>query len=337
MDKLMTGIRPTGPLHLGHYIGALKQWVHLQDKYECYFMVADIQALTTHADNPALIEDSIREVVLDFLALGLDPEKENVNFILQSAIPELTELTTYFSMVTPFSWMQANPTIQTEMKNLKTVTTGFMYYPVSQAADILFVSPDPNKSDKPICVPVGEDQLPHLRDTSAVARAFNSAYGKTFVECKGVVGEVGRLVGTDGQAKMSKSLNNAIYFKDSEKEIEKKVMSMYTDPNRIHPTDPGKVEGNPVFIYHDTFNKNKAEVAELKEKYVKGAVGDVEVKRRLNAALQEFIAPIRKRREGFTESDVQKYLTDGTKKAQKLAQTSLQRARSAMHLDYLQK
>ncbi|MFZ2663964.1 MAG: tryptophan--tRNA ligase, partial [Patescibacteria group bacterium] len=229
IKRVLTGIRPTGPLHLGHYAGALKQWVPLQDEYECFFMIADIQALTTHVDNPRLIEDSVREVALDFLAVGLDPTKPNVHFILQSAIPELTELTVYLSMVTPFTWMQSNPTIQSEMKQLgKEVSTGFMYYPVSQAADISFVSPDPKDSDEPILVPGGDDQVPHVRNQNSIISAFNRTYSPTFVGSKVLLGDVKRLVGTDGQAKMSKSLNNAIYLGDEEKVIEKKIQSMYT-------------------------------------------------------------------------------------------------------------
>ncbi len=332
---LMTGIRPTGPLHLGHYVGALKNWVKLQDDYECFFMVADIQALTTHADNPELIENSVREVVLDFLAVGLDPSKPNVHFILQSGIPELTELTTYLSMVTPFTWMQSNPTIQTEMRQLgKNISTGFMYYPVSQAADILFASPNPNITQQPVLVPVGEDQIPHLRDTNNIVSAFNRIYSPTFVECAPLVGDIARLVGTDGQAKMSKSLNNAIYLKDDESTIEKMVKSMFTDPNRIHPNDPGTVEGNPVFIYHDAFNPNKEEILDLKERYVKGTVGDIEVKDKLNIALQNFLKPIREKRIEHEKDDVKTYLDDGTLFARVIAKDTLERTRKAMHLNY---
>ncbi len=298
-------------------------------------MVADIQALTTHADNPSLIKESVRQVVLDFLALGLDPNKENVHFILQSAIPELTELTVYLSMVTPFSWMQSNPTIMTELKTVKTVSTGFMYYPVSQAADILFVSPDPSSNKAPIIVPVGEDQLPHLRDTNNIARAFNKTYSNSFVECEALIGEVGRLVGIDGQAKMSKSLNNAIFFKDTEDEVRTKVMNMYTDPKRVHSNDPGTVEGNPVFIYHDAFNKNIEEVLNLKARYKKGDVGDVEVKKKLDVALQEFLRPIRERRLSFEEKDVNTFMVEGTLKARELAKASVERAKNAMHLNML--
>jgi len=333
--RVLTGIRPTGPLHLGHYAGALKQWIPLQKDCECFFMIADIQALTTHVDNPKLIEDSVREVTLDFLAVGLDPKKSNVHFVLQSAIPELTELTVYLSMVTPFTWMQSNPTIQTEMKQLgKEISTGFMCYPVSQAADISFVSPDPNESSEPTLVPVGEDQVPHIRDNNSIISAFNRKYSPTFVECEALLGDVKRLVGTDGQSKMSKSLNNAIYLKDDEETIEKKIRSMFTDPNRIHPNDPGTVEGNPVFIYHDAFNNNKEEVKDLKERYIKGTVGDVEVKEKLNVAIQEFLGPIREKRKEYEKEDVKKILEEGTVYARAIALKTLERTRKAMHLNY---
>jgi tryptophanyl-tRNA synthetase len=335
LGKLMTGIRPTGPLHLGHYVGALENWVKLQDKYECFFMIADVQALTTHANNPKLIEDSVREVALDFLSVGLDPYKENVHFILQSVMPELTELTVYLSMVTPFTWMQSNPTIQTESKQLgKNVSTGFMYYPVSQAADILFLSQDPKKSKEPILVPVGDDQVPHLRDTNSIVSAFNRIYSPTFVECDALVGDIGRLVGTDGQAKMSKSLNNAIFLKADESTVKKMVKGMYTDPNRIHPNDPGTVEGNPVFIYHDVFNENKEEVEDLKERYRKGTVGDVEVKEKLEKSIQQFLEPIRERRKKFEKEDIKGILNEGSMVARTLAQETLERTREAMHLNY---
>jgi len=331
----MTGIRPTGPLHLGHYIGALKNWVSLQENYECFFMIADVQALTTHADRPEVIEQSVREVALDFLGVGLNPSKPNVHFVLQSAMPELAELTVYLSMVTPFTWMQSNPTIQTEMKQLgKNISTGFLYYPISQAADILFASPDPTENEEPIMVPVGEDQIPHLRDTNSIVSAFNRTYSPTFVECKGIIGDVGRLVGTDGQSKMSKSLNNSINLSDSEDTVSMMVKNMFTDPKRIHPNDPGTVEGNPVFIYHDAFNPNKKEVEDLKDRYQKGEVGDVEVKEKLNIALQEFLRPIRERRAMHEKDDLKGLLDEGTLYARTLAKETLVRAKSAMHLNY---
>lgn len=334
MKKIMTGIRPTGPLHLGHYVGALKQWVKLQDDYECYFMLADVQALTTHSDRPELIERSVKEVVRDMLAVGLDPEKDNVHFILQSAIPELAELTVFLSMVTPFSWMESNPTIMTEMKDIKKVSTGFMYYPVSQAADILFVSPDPKDTQDTILVPVGEDQEPHIRDTNNIVKAFNRTYGETFVRAEALVGEFSRLVGTDGGSKMSKSLDNAIFLKDSEDVLKKKVMSMFTDPNRIHPTDPGTVEGNPVFIYHQAFNNNTEQLDDFKNRYTKGKIGDVEVKQALFEVLESFLSPIQEKREAVRDEQVSEILKVGTKKARTLAQETLTRVKKNMHLDY---
>ena len=335
MNRILTGIRPTGALHLGHYVGALKQWVTLQDDYECFFLLADIQALTTHADKPELIQESIKEVLLDMLAVGLDPTKDNVNFVLQSAIPEISELTTYFTMVTPFAWVQKNPTIKEELKQLsKGATLGFMNYPVSQAADILMVSYDPKDSEEPVLVPVGDDQVPHIESTNHVSRAFNNTYGKTFGECKALVGDFGRLVGLDGNSKMSKSLNNCIYLKDEKEEVRKKIMSMYTDPKRIHPDDPGTVEGNPVFIYHDAFNEDEKEVEDLKKRYKEGTVGDVEVKEKLFEAIEKFLEPIRKRRKGFENEDIMKYVADGTRKAQEIAIGNVDRARKAMGLDY---
>jgi len=336
--RLLTGIRPTGPLHLGHYIGALKNYVKLQDDYECFFLIADVQALTTHADNPKLIQDSVREVVLDFLAVGLDPTKENVHFVLQSAVRELTEITVYLSMVTPFSWMESNPTIKSEKEMLlsqgKSVTTGFMYYPVSQAADILFVSPDPKESKEPILVPVGEDQVPHIRDTNNISGAFNKIYNPTFVKCEALIGDVGRLVGTDGKSKMSKSLNNAIYLKDDEETVAKMIKNMYTDPGRIHANDPGKVEGNPLFIYHDAFNPNKEEVADLKERYVKGTVSDVEVKEKLNIAMQNFLGSIREKRKLAEREDLNAIVRQGVQDARVIAAETLERMRTLMYLDY---
>jgi tryptophanyl-tRNA synthetase len=337
MNRILTGIRPTGALHLGHYVGALKNWVNLQNDYECYFLVADAQALTTHADRPELIQDAVKDVVLDFLAVGLDPKKENVNFVLQSAIPELHEITAYLSMVTPFNWMQSNPTIQTESKGLKTISVGFMNYPVSQAADILFASPNPVEvpDNYKILVPVGDDQVPHLRDANSICGAFNRTYkSKVFVECDALVGEIGRLVGTDGQSKMSKSSGNCIQLKDDADTVSKQIMSMYTDPNRIHPTDPGTVEGNPIFIYHDAFNENKEQVEDFKKKYREGTIGDVEVKKVLAEVVNEFLEPIRERRSHFTEKDISDFLKDGTQKARVIAQNTLKRVKNAMKIDY---
>lgn len=335
---VLTGIRPTGALHLGHYVGALKQWIQLQDEHECFFLIADVQALTTHSENPQLIQDSVRQVVLDFIAVGLDPRRKNVHFVLQSAIPELYELTVLLSMVTPFSWMESNPTIKSEMKSLKkqnkSVNTGFMYYPVSQAADILFVSPDPSGDKALILVPVGEDQVPHLRGTNNIAKAFNRVYGECFVMCEPLVGDIGRLVGTNGTEKMSKSLDNAIFLGDSPERISKLVKGMFTDPKRIHSTDRGKVRGNPVFMYHDAFNPDQDEIKDLKSRYRLGKVGDVEVKNKLDIALQNFLRPIRERRIEAEEEDLGLIVAQGTNKARKLAIETIQRTRDLMRLNY---
>lgn len=333
--RILTGIRPTGPLHLGHYVGALTQWIELQDDYECFFLIADIQALTTHEEKPELIRQSVREVVLDWLAVGLDPTKPDVHFVLQSAIPELTELTTYLSMVTPFIWIQRNPTIKTELAQLgEKVSAGFMNYPVSQAADILFVSPQPGEGSSNILVPVGEDQIPHLIGTSRIAKAFNRIYGPTFVVCTPKVGDVGRLLGVDGQTKMSKSLENAIYLGDSSERVRELVTKMYTDPTRgkaTTPGDPDKKE-NVVFRYHDAFNSDRAQVEELKARYRTGTVGDVEVKAMLYVALEAFLTPIRQKREEAAEQDVVEILRSGTERARELACETIERVRTNMHL-----
>ena len=336
---VLTGIRPTGPLHLGHYVGALRQWLPLQETHECFFLIADVQALTTHADNPSLIEDSVRQVALDFLAVGLNPTLPNVHFVLQSAVPELTELTLYLSMVTPFAWMEGNPTVKAERADLekkgKSPTTGFMYYVVSQAADILFVSPEPSSATGPIYVPVGEDQAPHLQDTNRIARAFNRAYGRCFVTCEPIIGDIGRLVGTDGNAKMSKSMHNVVNLGDNPAAIKAAVMGMFTDPKRIHKDDPGTVSGNPLFIYLDTFAPGDAHVQVLKNRYTLGTVGDVEVKNYLNEVLQEFLAPIRERRiDAARNADIRATLDDGTLAARKVADETMRRTRELMHLNY---
>ena len=334
---VLTGMRPTGALHLGHYVGALKQWIQVMEEgYDCFFLVADIQALTTHADHPEFVKEAILEVVKDWIAVGLDPALPNVHFVLQSAVPELTELTVLFSMVTPNGWMAHNPTIKAELKNITGgATVGFMMYPVSQAADILFTSPDPKLDTQPILVPVGIDQVPHLRDTNRISRKFNEIYGPTLVECKALIGEIGRLVGTDGSEKMSKSLGNLIQLKDNTTDLRSRVFSMYTDPKRIRADVPGNVEGNPVFIYHDAFNPNVDEVSDLKSRYETGRVGDVEVKGKLFKALDEFLTPIRVTRSTVTDEFAVEALHTGTDVARVLAKQTLARVKAAMHLNLL--
>ena len=324
--RILTGIRPTGPLHLGHYVGALENWLRLQDEYECFFLIADYQALSDHIDDIEGIRASVIEVALDWLAVGLDPQRSA--FVIQSYVPEHAELTMLLSMITPLARLQRNPTLKSEMDRLESgnLSVGFFTYPVSQIADILL--------PKAHLVPVGEDQLPHIEMTREIARKFNRSYGEVFPEPEGLVGRVPRLAGTDGQAKMSKSLDNAIYLGDDEETVNKRVRNMFTDPTRIHATDPGHVEGNPVFMYHDAFNRNKEEVADLKERYVSGRVGDVEVKQKLARALNDFLGPIRERRRYYQEhrDEAKEALLDGTRRGKTVAEATMEEVRSAMRI-----
>ncbi|MFQ5780520.1 MAG: tryptophan--tRNA ligase, partial [Nitrospiria bacterium] len=305
--RILTGDRPTGRLHLGHYVGSLVNRVKLQEEYETFILIADAQALTDHFEHPEILLQNIREVVRDYLAVGIDPEKSTI--LVQSMVPEIAELAVYYLNLVTVARLQRNPTVKDEMKQKgfeQNLPAGFLVYPVHQAADITAFQAD--------LVPVGKDQLPMIEQTVEIVRRFNTLYKKTIVEPKGLVGEFARLPGTDGQAKMSKSLGNAIYLADDPKTVEKKVMKMYTDPTRIHPTDPGHVEGNPVFTYHDAFNPEKEEVADLKARYKKGTVGDVEVKRRLADALNRFLSPIRERRAKYEQDDkrIDEILIKGT-------------------------
>ncbi len=310
--RILTGIRPTGPLHLGHYAGALENWLRLQEEYECFFLIADYQ-VSDYADDIDLVRKAVFEVALDWLAVGLDPERSH--FHIESLIPEHAELTLWLSWYVPLARLQRNPTLKAEMESFenKSVPVAFFTYPVMQVANILM--------PKAHLVPVGADQLPHIEMTREVARRFNRLFGEVFPEPEGLVGRVPRLVGLDGNAKMGKSLNNAIYLKDDAETVTKKVKRMFTDPTRIHATDPGHVEGNPVFMYHDAFNPDKAEVQDLKERYVKGTVGDVEVKQKLALALNAFLDPIRERRAHYEARPklVREALAAGTGHAKKVA------------------
>ena len=330
-QRILTGIRPTGALHLGHYVGALENWVRLQEQYECYFLIADYQALGDHLDEIERIRQSVLQVTLDWLSVGLDPTK--AVFEVQSYVPQHAELHMLLSMVLPLSWLQRNPTLKAEMDKLeeesKTLTLGFFNYPASQVADILL--------PKAHLVPVGEDQLPHIEMTREVVRRFHHMFEvEVFPEPQALVGRVARLVGIDGQAKMSKSLNNCIYLSDDEKTVTDKVRRMYTDPTRLRATDPGHVEGNPVFMYHDAFNPDVAEVDELKDRYRNGKVGDVEVKRILAAKLNNFLDPIRQRREQYAAhmDDVRDILREGSKRGRAEAEATMEEVRSAMRLVY---
>lgn len=328
-QRILTGDRPTGRMHLGHLVGSLKDRVRLQDTYEQFVMVADVQALTDNFDNPQKIRDNIREVAMDYLAVGIDPEKTTI--LIQSMVPESAELALYFMNLVTLERVLRNPTVKEEIKQKgygSSIPAGFAMYPVSQAADIAVFAAN--------LVPVGEDQVPMIEQTREIVRKFNSLYGEVLVEPEAKVGEIARLVGTDGQSKMSKSIGNCIYLSNSEDEVTKKIMTMYTDPTRIHPTDPGRVEGNPVFIYHDAFNANKEEVEEFKKKYRQGTIGDVEIKKRLAEVINELLTPMRKRRIEYEKhiEKVDEILQKGTARAKDIAGETMLKVRKAMKIDY---
>ena len=329
IKRILTGDRPTGQLHLGHFVGSLQNRVRLQDEYDTYVLIADVQALTDNFEHPEKLEANIFEVALDYLAVGLDPAK--VKIVVQSMVPELTELTIYFMNLVTVATLERNPTVKEEIKQrnfVKGVPVGFWSYPISQAADIAIFKAD--------LVPVGEDQLPMIEQTREIVRRFNRLYGKVLIEPRAMLGAVARLPGTDGGAKMSKSVGNCIYLGDPPEQVRKRVMSMFTDPKRIHPTDPGTVEGNPVFTYHEVFNPNKAEIEDLKERYRKGTVGDVEVKQRLYEALDAFLSPIRARREELAAQPKRVYeiIMEGTHTGRALAQATMAEVRHAMKIAY---
>ena len=326
--RILTGIRPTGKLHLGHYVGALENWIRLQDEYDCFFLIADYQALGDHIDEMENIKTAVRDVVLHWLSVGLNPEQST--FVVQSYVPEHAELAMLLSMLTPLGMLDRNPTLKSERERISntSLSVGFYTYPVSQVADILL--------PKAHLVPVGEDQLPHIEMTREIARRFNNRYGDVFPEPDSLVGRVARLMGTDGQAKMSKSIGNVIYLSDEAETVTKKIMSMYTDPTRLRATDPGHVEGNPVFQYHDAFNNDAAEVADLKERYTKGKVGDVEVKQKLIEAVNKFLEPIREVRTRYEQDRnyVDECIENGSAKGRATAQATMEEVRDKMGLKY---
>jgi tryptophanyl-tRNA synthetase len=324
--RILTGVRPTGPLHLGHYVGAPENWVRLQDEYECFFLLADYQ-VADFADRLDAIHSAILEIALDWLAVGLDPSRSH--FVVESRVPEHAELAQWLSWYLPLARLQRNPTLKSELADLelKVVPVAFFTYPVLQASNILLPRAD--------LVPVGEDQLPHIEMTRELARRFNAMCGPLFPEPQALVGRVPRLVGIDGQSKMSKSRSNAIYLKDDSATVSQKVLRMFTDPTRLRATDPGHVEGNPVFEYHDAFNPDKAQVQDLKERYLVGQVGDVEVKRLLIAALERFLEPIRERRQYFESQPdlVRAALTEGSRHARQVGQQTMEKVRAALAID----
>lgn len=348
--RLLTGDTPTGKLHLGHYVGSLENRVALQNEFDCYFIIANVQAFTTRAERYHEVQQNVLQVAMDYLAAGIDPEKSTI--FIQSEIPAIAELTIFFSMLIPYPRVMRNPTLKDEIRDKglgENYPFGFAMYPVSQVADILAFRAE--------IVPVGEDQLPHLELTREIARKFNQVYcqvdahtedkdylkqGGLFPIIEPKLGRIRRLVGIgapneQGQLlKMSKSLNNAIYLSDSADEIRQKVMSMYTDPKRLKATDPGTVENNPLWIFHDTFNSDQTWVAEAKEKYQHGQIGDVECKRKLIDVLVHLIEPMRERRQQY-END-QRYVLDvlrnGVAKANAVTEETLKLAKEKMDQNY---
>ena len=347
MEKIiLTGDRPTGRLHVGHYVGSLKRRVELQNSGEfdkIFIMIADAQALTDNFDNPEKVRQNIIEVALDYLSCGLDPQKANL--FIQSQISELTELTFFYSNLVTVSRLQRNPTVKSEiqLRNFEaSIPVGFFTYPISQAADIT--------AFKATVVPVGEDQLPMIEQTREIVRKFNSIYDEVLVEPEVLLPDneaCMRLPGTDGKAKMSKSLGNCIYLADTEADVKKKIMSMYTDPTHIQISDPGHIEGNTVFTYLDAFSKPEhfaeylpeyAGIDELKEHYQRGGLGDVKIKKFLNNVIQEELAPIRKRRAEY-EKDipmVYEILREGSEIARKTAAQTLSEVKRAMKINYFE-
>ena len=341
---ILTGDRPTGRLHVGHYAGSLKRRVELQNsgQYDHIFiMIADAQALTDNADNPEKVRQNIIEVALDYLSCGLDPAKSTM--FIQSQIPELTELTFYYMNLVTVSRLQRNPTVKNEikMRNFEaSIPVGFFAYPISQASDIT--------AFKATTVPVGEDQLPMIEQTREIVRSFNHIYGEVLVEPDVLLPDnkaCMRLPGNDGKAKMSKSLNNCIYLSDTEEDVKKKVMSMFTDPNHLRVQDPGQVEGNPVFIYLEAFCRDEhfgqfwpeyKNLEELKAHYTRGGLGDVKVKRFLNEVLQTELAPIRARRKEYERNipEVYRILKEGSICAGKVAAKTLAEVKAAMKINY---
>jgi tryptophanyl-tRNA synthetase len=326
---ILTGDRPTGKLHLGHYIGSLQNRVKLQDEYDQYVMIADTQALTDNAENPQKIRDNLLEVAYDYLAVGIDPKKTTI--FVQSMIPEISELALYFMNLVTVARLERNPTVKDEMKQKgfgSNVPAGFLVYPVSQVADILCVQAD--------VVPVGNDQAPMIEQTNEVVRKFNNTYGEVFKEVEILLSDTPRLIGLDGQNKMSKSLNNTISLSDDAKTVADKVMNAYTDPKHIKVEDPGQVEGNTVFTYLDTFNSDKAENEKLKEQYRAGGLGDVVIKKRLIEVLEEVLSPIREKRTAAAADPeaAKQILREGTEKTREKVAETLKAVRHAMKIDY---
>ncbi|MFP4020978.1 MAG: tryptophan--tRNA ligase [Halanaerobium sp.] len=324
--RILTGDRPTGKLHLGHYVGSLQNRVELQDEYDTFLIIADVQALTTNFDQPEKLSADVRQVARDYLAAGIDPEKTTI--FVQSLVPEIAELTIFYSMIVTVNQLRHNPTIKSEAEQYgyKEMSYGFLGYPVSQAADITFCQAN--------LVPVGEDQIPHIEQTRKIVRKFNNMYGEVFPEPEALISDFPRLMGLDGKNKMSKSLNNAIYLSDNEDEVAQKIMQAKTDPARIHKDDPGHPEVCTVFHYHEAFNTEESD--EIAEKCRAGTIGCVACKKRMAKQLNAFLEPMRERRKKYLENPelVDQILMEGTAKAREEAAKTMEKVREVMKINY---
>jgi tryptophanyl-tRNA synthetase len=330
--RILTGDRPTGPLHLGHFAGSLINRVRLQHEYETYVLIADLQALTDYAERPDMIRQAVREVILDNLAAGVDPDAATI--VVQSTVPQIAELTMYYLNLMTLARLQRNPTVKEEMRQKgygANVPAGFLVYPVSQAADITAFGAH--------IVPVGQDQMPVIEQTREIVRRFNGLFGPVLVEPEGLLSHTPRLPGIDGKAKAGKSLGNAIYLSDDPETVEPKVMRMFTDPTRARVTDPGHIEGNVVFAYLDAFDPRREELEQLRQDYRKGGVADVAVKRRLVKVLDELLSPMRARRRMLAAKRglIEDLIVVGAKKAGPVAAATLTAVRDAMGLNFSQR
>ncbi|GGK12778.1 tryptophan--tRNA ligase 2 [Deinococcus malanensis] len=328
-QRILTGDRPTGPLHIGHYVGSLNNRVALQHTYETFILIADVQAMTDNFEQPQKVRSNVLEVALDYLAVGLDPRE--CTFVIQSQIPEIAELTVFYLNLVTVSHLRQNPTVKTEIAQKgygEAVPAGFFVYPVSQAADITAFGAH--------LVHVGADQLPMIEQTREIVRRFNSLYAPVLVEPQALVGETARLPGLDGASKMGKSSGNAIFLSDPADEVKRKVMGMFTDPHHLRVDDPGRVDGNPVFTYLDAFDPDRARLQDMKDHYSRGGLGDVKVKRHLLDVLEESLAPIRQRRAEFARDPgaVMELVREGTALGREVAAQTMSAARKAMTLDY---
>lgn len=325
---ILTGDRPSGKLHLGHYGGSLKNRVLLQESHKQYIMIADIQALTDNFDNPEKVTSNVLEVMADYLSVGIDPNISTI--FIQSQIPELAELTIYYMNLVTLGRLQRNPTVKAEIQQKgynDSLPIGFLCYPISQAADITAFNAD--------LVPAGEDQLPMIEQTNEIVRKFNGTYSSNCLkEVEPLISNVRRLIGIDGKAKASKSLNNTIFLSDEASEIKRKVFMMYTDPNHLKISDPGKVEGNVVFEYLDAFHENKEEINELKSHYQRGGLGDTTIKSILNDSLQSMLEPIRDKRLSLKKGELLEILYDGTRAAREIVKDKIEEIRDVIGIKY---